>query len=65
MDCYATGRSIRLRPATLVRGSSPTNSDCVGERALRALKTLEYQTDQPSVNAISTVLRCVPSLNPN
>jgi len=49
VDCYATGRSNRLRPATLVRGSSPTNSDCVGERALRALKTLEYQTDQPSV----------------
>jgi hypothetical protein len=65
VDCYATGRFNRLRPATLVRGSSPTNSDCVGECSLWALKTLEYQTDQPSVNAISTVLRCVPSPNPN
>ena len=45
--CYATGlRCPRLAP--LVRGSSATNSDRVGEYASCVLVTLEYQTDQPS-----------------
>ena len=47
-DCYAT-EPQSSRPAILVRGSSTTNSDCVGEPAMCELKTLEYQTDQPSV----------------
>jgi hypothetical protein len=57
--CYATGRP-RPRPATLVRGSSATNSDRVGEHAPCLLKTLEYQTDQPSVMLASVSWPVLP-----
>ena len=57
--CYATGLRCP-RPATLVRGSSATNSDRVGEHGPCALKTLEYQTDQPSVMLASVSWPVLP-----
>ena len=57
--CYATGLRCP-RPATLVRGSSATNSDRVGEHASCVLVTLEYQTDQPSVMLASVSWPVLP-----
>ena len=57
--CYATGHPCP-RPASLVRGSSATNSDRVGECASRVLVTLEYQTDQPSEMRASNCVTLLP-----
>jgi hypothetical protein len=60
--CYATGLPCP-RPAPLVRGSSATNSDRVGEYASCVLVTLEYQTDQPSEMRVSNYGRSLPHRN--
>jgi hypothetical protein len=53
----AMRQSSGSRPAKLVRGSSATNIDLVGERHLMTLQIPEYQTDQPSMKLARAVVR--------
>jgi len=55
VDNYATEPGSR--PAMLVRGSSTTNFDCVGERQRLTLQIPEYQIDLPSMMLARAVVR--------
>ena len=59
----AMRQSFGSRPAKLVRGSSATNIDRVGERRPTLLQIPEYETDQPSMKLARAVVRSVASLN--